>query len=639
MKSRILLLAALILIVGAVVVLAIVRPPATQTQQGSNGSLVVAPQPKPEPPEKPAPTHEPPPGDAVPTSSQLAISGYVLSADGESIAGVSVTATGRRSSEATVTREDGAFTIEGLRSGPYTLDATKAAFSPARARNIRAGGSDVYLTLHALSTISGSVVDARSGRPITTFELANFRSGSPPPRVGDKRDALRWSHLSGWTSLEGDDGRFSLIGIDAPETWTVVARADDYAYASTDVKIEAGQHVDDVRLELEPAGRIVGRVNNMHGHPVRDASIFLTDADKHPSFSLMRHLNTGERDPGDSTVQTAANGSFSLAGLAPGRYDLVVFHPAYISKRMFVHVESRRIARADFTLEEGGSVEGVVSVDGEPLASATVRLYVLPGLTQDDMRETTTGDDGKFRFESIGSGAVHVALILSATAVYAQEVETPSGETTIVDFPLVTGNAAIRGTVFVDGQRVAQAELELDAITDIGRFTASAHTDPDGSYHFGSLPAGVALLTVVAPSPDGRGLEQNADLDITAGQVIEHNFELYSQLAAVSGVLLTLQPGETGTVQAVQGGVDLDSITPADYLAMQARVAATATLDEAGGFRFERLEPGAYTLLVTVWPEGDSPGPADDPLQNLRATTEMVQVEEGKETHVELRFR
>ena len=161
--------------------------------------------------------------------------------------------------------------------------------------------SQVDLVIGETSSIAGTV-ERFDGLPVREFEIA-VRDYPYDRKETFYRSAGRW-----------------LISELPPGEYLVSARADG-ALGETTVKLEKGQSVYDVRLELEAPGSVTGRlVAHDTGEPVAGHRIGMYPT---PGASFLHHVRGGSQI-------TGADGSFAFERVPPGGFVVSVFSPALI---------------------------------------------------------------------------------------------------------------------------------------------------------------------------------------------------------------------------------------------------------------------------------------------------------------------
>ncbi len=246
------------------------------------------------------------------------IIGRVVDGDGAPVANAFVAATGFLHNAARQldwysarTAADGTFTVENVHG--YVRHAlllfheshASATYDLSDEHRWRDPIDVGTVALKPPSLLRGVVVDAASGEPLPGLRVAlhganadrGLLGGSPIPRV-DFYVARRTAHLDHL-------GRFSFANLGAGsyelEVWPPGSKP-----VRSPIAVAAASVVDGVRIEIDAGLAIAGHVSSPTGDPV-DAYLRALE----PSTSLERGYARSKDD-----------GSFRIAGLAPGLYSI-----------------------------------------------------------------------------------------------------------------------------------------------------------------------------------------------------------------------------------------------------------------------------------------------------------------------------
>jgi hypothetical protein len=239
------------------------------------------------------------------TRKRGSIRGVVVGPDGQPLAGASVQAARERErgrafkgdldgGGRAVTGPDGAFAIEELASGSFTLWAAHPGHPEREQTGVAAGASSVRLQLHRSASIAGVVVDG-SGRPIRPYSLVVV----PPGRAGESEGMrLRMAMDMNSRPLSVDDARGAFRAQDlAPGAYDLVATTPDGRTArASGIAVAEGEAKQGVRLTVQEALTVTGRVLEYEGgQPLAGARVAI-------------------REPGSSAreARTDATGAFTL---------------------------------------------------------------------------------------------------------------------------------------------------------------------------------------------------------------------------------------------------------------------------------------------------------------------------------------
>jgi EmrB/QacA subfamily drug resistance transporter len=236
---------------------------------------------------------------------------------------------------------------------------------------------------------------------------------------------------------------------------------------------------------------------------------------------------------------------------------------------------------ADGTGEAAGPpLTGCVrQADGSPVSGAAVTLIDTSG---HQAGRAHTGPDGSFRISAPGAGLY--TLIAMAAAHQPQADTVRMGDGPVQHDVLLSGTSQLAGTVRAvgSGEPVAQATVTL--ADSRGEVLAARSTGEDGRYSFTDLVAGEYTLAVTAPAREPSALL----VRVAGGGETVQDMELAerSRLA--------------GTARTTDGRPVPDARVA--LLDPEGNVAAVTTTGPDGGYSFENLPPGDYTVLASGYP-------------------------------------
>jgi RNA polymerase sigma-70 factor (ECF subfamily) len=248
----------------------------------------------------------------VPMTRGLAIAGRVLDdagrpAGGGVIDAILVSRERTRQDESARRariRSDGTFRLSGLPPGVYDLAVGDDGGDPGQVRieGVQAGTSDV-------------VVTARTGQCIEGRLL--LEDGSPLPQ-GPGSVQVRWKNEAGglsWRELGvmwSADGSFRTVALEPGRLYDVVVTSIPGRLGAAVRGVKPG--TTDLVVTVKDGGRITGRVVDASGAPV--------PAGVHVG-AHSRASGSWPAEPGGySFAETAADGTFTLPGLADTDYQL-----------------------------------------------------------------------------------------------------------------------------------------------------------------------------------------------------------------------------------------------------------------------------------------------------------------------------
>ncbi|MFV8755585.1 carboxypeptidase regulatory-like domain-containing protein [Nannocystaceae bacterium ST9] len=505
------------------------------------------------------------------TPESVLVGRVVDASTGDPLADVAVSASAV-DDDATRSDGEGRFQIGGLSPGVYQPVAVAEDGYGEATTQIHLGlgqtSEPIEIRVHPMARIAGEVVVAESGEACRAGWVA----------LVDERI---------WGPID-DRGRVVLRGVALGE-YEVEVYCQGYRASDDLAKIVvAGPERIEQRWEVHEGQVIRGEVVDGEGRPVADASV---DA---------RPIRAGASTAIGWPSRTEADGSFELAGLQPGTYEL--------------HVRAEQPSPDAPTLVELAPGVDLDAVRIELLASGTIvgrvvdELGVLqPGVgvsASDGARAKTssTDDHGEFRIEQVRTGSVLVAAEPGMRAPgtsdddeQGQWIEVLADRSVEVELRVEARAGSIRGRVldeggtpvddaFVHAQRMSDSAV---ARPEWGRAAVRVDADRrpilteiDGSFTIPSLSEGAYVVRAYRKG-GGEALAEN--------------------VAIGSSIELTITP--TG---ALAGVVELAGASPPERFSVDLRDVARGLYFHArfyrteGEWRFDELPAGVYDVTVSA---------------------------------------
>ena len=590
-------------------------------------------------------------GDAqdVPLARAATLAGRVVDPDGAPIEGARVmllrsgenvfrTFMRRMEGEsgAVRTAKDGSFRATRLAPGEnQRLDVRHDDFEERALGGISlapgATRSGLTVVMRRGLTLRGRVKD-EAGRPLagaevdlsSTRSIRAGRGGMQMEMIGPGNQVRRES---------GADGRFEFRGL-KPGDYAVGARRSGFARASVDpVKLAEGRAAEPIELVLKPGATISGVLHDKAGNGASGWYVSARGAGQGGGPPLGPGANRSEEP-------TGPDGAFLLEGLSAGEtYDLQVIGSSGLGPR-----KSNVVAPADgvdLTVTGTGQIRGRV-VDGDSgraLADFQVRyqpdaqggmrfmMRMGPGRGRGPYeRQPFHAEDGSFVLEDVPAGRWTVEAFApgfqpgSAAAVTVAEGESSDAvEVRLTKGGVVsgrvlesrTGKPILDATVRVEpsggGPRMGMMRMGPDGSDD------ETSTDADGRYELTGLAPGTWVLT--ASHPDWSEATSTVEIkdapasaDVRLGRGGSIGGTVLGGARPVAGAQVTLQPsGDAGMrMGGFAGGGDQSALS-----------------DEAGRFRFDRLNPGRYQLSAALRDQTSAPADAvltGDDTQDVQLT-------------------
>lgn len=357
---------------------------------------------------------------------------------------------------AVVSDADGAFFIEGLVPGRYSLRATHGRFAASEVEVVRVAAS---------ATIEGVRLRVRRGHALT----GRLLDGNGRPLA----DA--WVELDDGTVFGTDDRGVFDAGLRRD---TVVLVARGHGKVAQRRSIAMGGRARDVEITLEDAEAIVrGHVVDDNHRPLAGVRVTMR-----PDSSLQP----------SELAWTDERGEFELAGLAPGTVSLSFDDAAHAPRTVDVEAVSRAAARQiEVVMTRGWTL--VVDVRDRETGVAIVGARVTVG-----GRRVTTDRGGFAEFDALADDEVDIEVRSDDHGHGSAHAKEQGDRQTIV-VELRAGGMVEGVVTDWAGDVVAGATVTIRAGDDV---VAEMRSDARGRFVASGIPEGD--IVVEAAPPDER---------------------------------------------------------------------------------------------------------------------------------------
>lgn len=524
---------------------------------------------------------------------------------------------------------EGRFSFDHLTPGRFDIKASAEGFAPLTVRGIVIADQQEAIDLGTVTlapgaVLTGFVVDAR-GKPVAgaAVSLAEARGLGGRVVIRGPRRSLGGDEREVRTQA---DGSFSFRNLTPGEAVDLTARKKGLLTASASrVKVPPAEPL---RLTLQAAARLSGRVVDDQGTPVGVAPVWILPAD-------------GDRfgDVASLFTETDEEGKFVFETLEPGKVGVRANARGYLtSEARYVEVAvGREVSGVELVVKRGAVIEGIVTTSaGAPAAGAEVSLQsptsfdrgIMIDLGAAAARGEADGD-GHYRLEGVAEGAQSVAAELSGHQRAVRDLDVQPG-TNRLDLRLGEGLRVSGRVVDGAGNPIAGAQVALSSSSSrMFQSGGEEVTGADGAFRFTGLSVGSYRLSA---SRQGYTPGEQ-DVQITEGPVDGVELRLNRGGAAITGRILGLDFGELSGVQVNafkmgdnpgmdgfrQGQVDyegqyrVEGVTPGDWRVMAAladggrTVRKHVTLPEGGGdVQLDLLFESGLTLSGRVTRGGEA---------------------------------
>jgi uncharacterized GH25 family protein len=529
----------------------------------------------------------------------LRITGKVLNAEDEPIAEAEIEATSFGGGAGyfrgtTHSGEDGAFVIGGLEEAAYRLTAKSKGYADSFETEIQPDGDPVEIRLQKAGKITGRVLAGDPPEPLAGFTVTpknDSRQDSPFPMFPGGRGKQRGPYRD-------PSGKFTVTGLSEGSYSISIHSKGLVTERREKIEVTPGEAVDIGDITLSAGATLHGTVVEAGtGKPIGGAAVSIEG----PGLFNMGEFIIGNAEKG---LLTEPNGSFTLAGLAPGEIEILVKHESYSTKRKQVAIAGG-VPPAEITVElsSGGVIEGTVrDSKGELVAGGMV--MVMRGFTPSGDGPVPTDEFGHFRVERLPPGTYRVmampmpgkdsdsASILSELKM--QTVEVREGKTSIVHLPPKGGMITVNGIVRRGSKPLEARMFWMLAAADgqTPKDFASASSDDSGSYQVKLSSHGeyrVMVMPVKEDEADFPSTGMSVKVEIPEGGQVTKDIVIAELLLA--GVVLDVDSGLPLDGVEVIALEYSDDDPPAMF-----QMASSAETDEEGRYELEGLGEGSYSI-------------------------------------------
>ncbi|MGE0435271.1 MAG: carboxypeptidase regulatory-like domain-containing protein, partial [Planctomycetota bacterium] len=444
--------------------------------------------------------------------------------------------------------------------------------------------------------ITGIVRDAVTNAPIAgaLVQVAahDVSRDRPAPRRdfgGGAGDTGRLAY--GYTARTDGDGRYRVV-VAGEGNWIVGITADGYLPWNGQI---ATPQLDGPTATLDAT---LTRGASLHG---------VIRGPEGPVAGMRVSCATWPRDPllPMGAAVTGADGSFRINGLAPHQYRMTTGGQGYCRNEQLVQIDGDTEANA--MLERGGMLTIRVTMKNgtKPPATLVATVVRTPAAGPLPTRPLGAGDD------------TWVPGVMQATATIDSATDTFvlggfSGGLHQIEIRESAGNAVLPWTGQAD--LVENAQQQIDATIDSGVQLRIQVVDDNGA----AVPA--ASITVFVPDRYGDGNSRYATTDneghATVGGLSSRPYSIrvykegyadteaeYNATAGDSDLRLVLSKGNS--LSGVVTGPDGKPVNGGGIILAHNREVRNGghhrgTIDRDGKYRIDNVEPGTWTVVVSV---------------------------------------
>ena len=455
-------------------------------------------------------------GFAIALEPGFAVRGRVRRGD-KPVAGVHITIRGGnvgRAERALQTDEKGEFTFESLARGTYNLAFFKSEELVDRMMTVDAP-ANIDLSLPPTGTLTGRVIDAKSGAPVAEFlyTLETTDTANEQSRMRGRPIQQR--------GAAGSDGSFSTtvpIG-----TYRIIAAAAGYLPSEAiEVRVTEREPAT-VEIPLGRGATVTGRVTDEAGKPLLEANVVIAQDVGEISRSARSMTRVSP-----TAATTGDDGTFTITGVEPGPAQLIVRRSGYAPERRPIDVEAE--TRVDIVLTRGLSVTGIVTIAGKPAAGVSVDATT--SAVNADHQSTMTDERGRFTLEGLIAARYTINANFEQHHAQLDNVDVAQRREVTIELE-GKGRGVIVGTV-TGMPRVGGKMLRGTVYAQSSQIGAEGTIDPAGNYRIENAPAGSVDVVAHVETQQGTRSTTKKRLELAAGQTLRVDLDLTPSLL-VSG--------------------------------------------------------------------------------------------------------
>ena len=306
-------------------------------------------------------------------------------------------------------------------------------------------------------------VSADSGGTALTDERGQFRISLPPGKyyVQALADPTRHMAMMGQGPEIRTDGAIPPV---YGATFYPSAASTDKA---TMIELAPGQSLSGIDIHLAPKRSITirGRITGMEANRLGA-----------PAYIMLRSVATGGASRGGSVNQpafTQPDGTFAIAGLAPGKYQLTARFqagdaPADNLQSATIEVDAETDENSVvLALAHGETLSGTIEMEGKAPTSAIkekLSIRLIPEIQFGENKGADVDDNGAFHIDGVFPGKLRVTVMPMPENAYIKSIKAGAAEVQdgLVDLSHGIAGAEIHITLSRNGGRVEGRVLGED---------------------------------------------------------------------------------------------------------------------------------------------------------------------------------
>lgn len=385
------------------------------------------------------------------------------------------------------TDDEGRFTLEGVASGRFALDASAQGYLPAQVEEVEVPlGKDLEVVLRQGAALEGTVTTVEGDPAAGAVVRVLVPPEAQEAQEAQEEDSVTFAVLP--ETRADAEGRYRLQGL-RHSRYSVLAEHPGGQRASQDLEIRE----DETRLDLRLGGgfEVAGRTVDAAGRAVAGARIGLSSPD-----------GSGR------SAASGADGAFRFAGVSEGRHRLQAEKEGYGQPPVQeIQVAGAAVRDVELRLDRGVTVAGqILGLGFQDLARVQVSATRagIPG-----EQSGRADSQGRYRIADLEPGEWTLLARLPDGRLARERITVPAGSGEIsFDLEFQSG-LSLTGRVVAGAAPVAGAVVYARASDGSG--TGGGVSGQQGDFRIEGLRPGLYDLTVMLPR-DGASRRQTLEL-------------------------------------------------------------------------------------------------------------------------------
>jgi len=541
------------------------------------------------------------------------IFGVVVNDLGEPIENATVEMSHPQERKTIVTKADGEFSFKINNVRPQHFVARASGHAPGSVDGWGASKDPYEFRLLRTSKLEGFVVAMLGREPIQEFSLLLKNNGGEYYPY-DFPNLKTYQH---------ETGAFELEGVYPTGKAKLFVRAKGFADTLVPIgAIESGATHRDFVVAMPPGNSIRGQVVNEGGSPIEDAWVMVNG----------EYVGSRQWEISEKTL-TDEEGFFEVGDLAAGITSI------YASKEGYRHdykdiIVKRGGPRVTLRLVEGGTLRGLVRLDGKPVSGAAMK-FTREGIVEDlweHNERSFTDEEGMYNVSGVLEGYGMVSITFDQDGVQRNMekfAQIAVGNTTETNFDFETYKSSVEGRIQLTKTKTTSGEAHMIVNADGILERRSMRVSSNGRYSFKNVPPGKVTMKVYGPKIKGERMFTG---ELLANQKLRLDAPLYGGRSVMCSIVNEIDDAYLVVMVFPEDTPVPYSLNEETYevLSAKAEFVVNASGSQA---KIENIEPGVYTFTAIAVPSNSG-----SDLSYIPTASSKITVTDTSEQNLTLSF-